>query len=116
MSSSCKGSSLQLFVASFISDSGEIAGNGLPNGCRNIDTCGHAYVLIPCDDNHGNGDDCEERAEGTTATAQSSSTLVTRNPTRMTEGTSSTNDRIGGARARLGLRYPYRSFGTDQPK
>ena len=41
-------SSLQLVWASFINDSGEIEGVGLPSGCGNTDTCGHAYVLIPC--------------------------------------------------------------------
>jgi probable HAF family extracellular repeat protein len=41
------GSSLHLFFVSFISDSGEIAGVGLPSGCTNADACGHAFVLIP---------------------------------------------------------------------
>jgi probable HAF family extracellular repeat protein len=91
----------------YINDRGEIVTTGtLSNG----DT--HAFLLIPCDDNHDDGGDCEDNAEGATATAQSSSTPVTQNPTRMTEGTSSTNDRIGGARGRLGRRYPYRGPGT----
>lgn len=30
-----------------IADNGEIAVNGLPVGCDNIDVCGHPYVLIP---------------------------------------------------------------------
>ena len=41
------GSALQLVWANFISDSGEIAGVGLPTGCGNTDLCGHAYLLIP---------------------------------------------------------------------
>jgi probable HAF family extracellular repeat protein len=41
------GSALELAYATFVSDSGEIAGVGLPTGCQNTDVCGHAFVLIP---------------------------------------------------------------------
>jgi len=41
------GSALRLAYATFISDSGEIAGVGLPSGCGNTDACGHAFLLIP---------------------------------------------------------------------
>jgi hypothetical protein len=102
-----------LFLAAeahFINDHGEIAGNGV---LQNGDT--HAYLLIPCDDNHSDGGDCEELAEGATATAQSSSALVTQNPRTMVEGSFSTNDRTGAVRGGLG-RYPYRGFETYQPK
>jgi probable HAF family extracellular repeat protein len=41
-------SSLLLRDAYNINDSGVIAGVGLPAGCTDSDTCGHAYVLTPC--------------------------------------------------------------------
>jgi probable HAF family extracellular repeat protein len=46
-------SSLLLRDAYNINDSGVIAGVGLPAGCDDSDTCGHAYVLTPCG---GSGD------------------------------------------------------------
>ena len=36
-----------------IADNGEIAVNGMPVGCGNVDVCGHPYVLIP----NGDADD-----------------------------------------------------------
>jgi probable HAF family extracellular repeat protein len=66
-------SSLQLQFASNVNDRGEIVGEGLPVGCTNSDLCGHLFLLTPCDDNHGDGGDCEEHTESATAVAQSSS-------------------------------------------
>jgi probable HAF family extracellular repeat protein len=49
------GSALALTEAIYINDRGEIAGVGvLANGAT------HAFLLIPCDEEHANDEDCEE--------------------------------------------------------
>jgi len=49
------GAGMQLAVAFSINERGEINGNGLlPNGNQ------HAFLLIPCDENHGDVEDCDQ--------------------------------------------------------
>lgn len=81
----------------YINDQGEIVLLGLLD---NGDI--HAFLLTPCDDNHHDGGNCGERVEGAAATAQSSSALVTQNPTAMTEGSPSASSRMGAVHGRLG--------------
>jgi probable HAF family extracellular repeat protein len=56
-------SSLQLTLAFFVSDSGKIAGLGVPPGClpQNLEVCGHAYLLVPCGEGEGG---CTDEAAG----------------------------------------------------
>jgi probable HAF family extracellular repeat protein len=56
------GSNLQLVVANWINDRGEIVGVGHDPACSNPnpDTCdGHAWVLIPCDAGHPDIEGCD---------------------------------------------------------
>jgi probable HAF family extracellular repeat protein len=82
------GSSLHLVWAPVINDRGEIAGAGVPRGVppANFDAQGHAFVLIPCDDDHSDEEGCEAEDETATAEVQNSRAPIDQNRTNVTGG------------------------------
>jgi probable HAF family extracellular repeat protein len=66
-------SSLQLIRALAINDREEISGSGVPPGCGDEGACGHAYVLIPCDEHHPGVEGCDySMVEASTSVPQTS--------------------------------------------
>jgi probable HAF family extracellular repeat protein len=103
------GSGLQLLIAHSINDRGEIAGDGiLANGDS------HTFLLIPCDEIQTRAQGCENGS--TSAMTQSEAAYVAHNATTLTQGSPSSSDTMAAIRSRFAHRYPYRGFGTYQPK
>jgi probable HAF family extracellular repeat protein len=81
------GPDLQLVYAIGINDRGEIAGNGVPAGISTAppfqDTMSHAFVLIPCDENHPGVEGCDYSMVEAPATALQTSPPVRDAPSRL---------------------------------
>jgi probable HAF family extracellular repeat protein len=70
------GPGVQLNLAEAINDRGEIAVNGDPPGCGVVEQCGHAYLLIPCDENHPGTEGCDYSMVEASATVPQTSPAV----------------------------------------
>ena len=75
------GSNIQLTRAETINDRGEIAVNGTPSGCGLFETCGHAVLLIPCDEDHPDVEGCDYSLFDASATATGSAMPTTQTAT-----------------------------------
>jgi probable HAF family extracellular repeat protein len=102
------GSSLQLTYAVAIDDRGEIAGFGVPPGVppEKYETEGHAYILIPCDENNADAEGCEDRASAASATStQNNPASLVYEPTTVTQSKAGQMKVADGFRARLAHRH-----------
>jgi probable HAF family extracellular repeat protein len=98
-------SDLQLVETLTINDRGEIAGTGLPKGCIDLGTCGHAYVLIPAG---------EDDTESSTAVTQNDPAPVSQNAANLMQSRAAALEAMARIHARMAGRSS--SLGARQRK
>jgi probable HAF family extracellular repeat protein len=107
-----KGSIIDLNVASTeplnINDRGEITGVELPAGCSDSNLCGHAFLLIPCDQGSTRG--CEDNAG---IRARTGSPAISTSATTQSQRRQMTRAFVAQLRARLARRYHIPGLGAS---
>jgi probable HAF family extracellular repeat protein len=109
-------SSLQVVWPLAINNHGEIAGSGWPSSCNDdLGTCGHAFVLIPCDDDHPGIDGCDySMADTSTAATAVTSLPVTRNRITANPWTTGVDNPMMRSLGRRSMPW-YRNLGVQPP-
>jgi probable HAF family extracellular repeat protein len=108
-------SPLNLTYAVAINDRGEIAGFGVPAACavESYEYCGHAYVMIPCDENHPGMEGCDYRLVDASAGVEVSAVHAATLPTAAVNNNAPVGQQ-GQFRGRFAQPFP--GFGVQQQK
>jgi probable HAF family extracellular repeat protein len=114
------GSGLQLVEAVAINDRGEIAGDLVPTNCTSTPqgqdtTCGHAFVLVPCDEDHADEKCCEFDSANAPTRAAASSEPAPQIPSAAASQVKMSPDEMV-ARYRSLITKRHRTFGSFPPK
>lgn len=107
------GSPLQLTGAFWINNRGEITGRGVLAGCDDVDNCGHAFLLIPCDENHLGIEGCDYRLLEVSAAMEAGTSHLSA-PSKSTVHDNSQIGLRGLLRPRFAERFS--SFGVQPQK
>jgi probable HAF family extracellular repeat protein len=105
-------SSLQLTGAFWINDRGEITGRGVPPGCGDVDICGHAFLLVPCERGRHDAEECGEQDEDAVSSTENRSPPGNQTATTAPRSALSGSEITAVLRARMARRYHIPGLGN----
>jgi probable HAF family extracellular repeat protein len=100
-------SPLHPVTAVFINDRGEIVGGGVPPGVpvTELESAGHAFLLMPCDENHPGIEGCDYSPMAVTVAFHNSATIISSGPATTAQSRLTPRKNAAAWRAQIMRRY-----------